>query len=116
MKAQNETLIKIMIQRLKDQEGVIDNLWKNLHNGIVKEIDRRNHSLELIGQGLERLSPLKTLNRGYSMAMHKNTVISSIDQVNLGDSIDIIVKNGIIKTETVSKKEGSIDDKENKNI
>ena len=116
MKAQNETLVKIMLQRLKDQEGVIDNLWKKLHNGIVKEIDRRNHSLELIGQGLERLSPLKTLNRGYSMAMHKNTVISSIDQVNLGDSIDIIVKNGIIKTETVSKKEGSIDDKENKNI
>lgn len=116
MKAQNETLKRTVMAIIKDQSINIDNLWKNLHNEMVGSLQSKKHALEVYGQGLQRLSPLKTLDRGYSMTMHNNTLISSIDQVNLGDSIDIIVKNGIIKTEAVSKKGRSIDDKKNENI
>ena len=52
---------------------------------------------------LEATSPLSTFNRGYVVAENKGEAIDSINDVEVADSIDIILKNGIIKTEVISK-------------
>ena len=46
---------------------------------------------------LDALSPLKVLIRGYSIATKNNVLISTIDDVDTGDKIDIRFSDGIIK-------------------
>jgi exodeoxyribonuclease VII large subunit len=48
---------------------------------------------------LDVLSPLKTLTRGYSITTLKSTnkVIKNIQDVNIGDDIEIRLQNGTIE-------------------
>ncbi|MCH4888822.1 exodeoxyribonuclease VII large subunit [Acidaminobacter sp. JC074] len=61
-----------------------------------------NH-LEKLALRLDGASPLSTLNRGYAVVQKDHKTITSVDDVQVTDSIDIILKNGIIKTEVISK-------------
>jgi len=61
-----------------------------------------NH-LEKLALRLDGASPLSTLNRGYAVVQKEHKTVVSIDDVEVSDSIDIILKNGIIKTEVISK-------------
>lgn len=58
----------------------------------------------LITSRLGDLSPLRTLERGWSIAKDRSgAVISSVSQVNPGDSLNIQVKDGVIHADVSSK-------------
>ena len=46
---------------------------------------------------LNTLSPLKTLERGYAIVLKEDYVISSVDDLNSGDKIELKLHNGIKK-------------------
>ncbi|NCC87231.1 MAG: exodeoxyribonuclease VII large subunit [Clostridia bacterium] len=46
---------------------------------------------------LDALSPLKVLIRGYSIATKNNVLISTIDDVDMGDKINVRLSDGIIE-------------------
>lgn len=48
-------------------------------------------------QGLEHLSPLKILARGYAVVESQETIIYSVNDVDKGDSIDIQLTDGKVK-------------------
>ena len=50
---------------------------------------------------LEVLNPLLTLKRGYSIAKSNNKVISSINDVEIGDEVDIELNDGVINTKVI---------------
>ncbi len=52
-------------------------------------------NLDYLTNMLDKLSPLKTLSRGYSYVT-KDTVITSINQVEVGDTLQITVSDGTI--------------------
>ena len=57
-----------------------------------------------LAAGLDALSPLKVLGRGYAAARRGEDVVSSITQAEAGDRLDILVSDGVLKC-TVEEKE-----------
>jgi exodeoxyribonuclease VII large subunit len=106
-----EYLCQLIKGRLETEVTNIDSGFDMLHNSIVSTLDRQETELKIQGKSLNDLSPLMTLDRGYSIALSKEKKVSSIDDVKAHDSIDIIVKNGIIKTEVISKERKLFDGK-----
>lgn len=59
---------------------------------------------------LQALSPLKIMDRGYSVTYTENkTLLKSISQANRGDSILVRVSDGTLNC-TVKEIEGSLND------
>ncbi|WP_416144539.1 exodeoxyribonuclease VII large subunit [Planococcus koreensis] len=52
---------------------------------------------------LDALSPLKIMDRGYSITYKDDKVIKSVEQVEAGDRLSISMKDGVLKT-TVSER------------
>lgn len=61
---------------------------------------KSNKYLQLISK-LEALSPLNTLQRGYTITKSNNKVIDSSKKIKKGDRLDIEFRDGIINTEVV---------------
>lgn len=72
----------------------IENNIKNKYVTLEKEY---NKSVAL----LDSYSPLKTLSRGYSVAMKESKVIKKVEDVNKGDKIDIKLINGKVEAEVL---------------
>lgn len=70
----------------------VSNYITNKRNGFMKSVSL-----------LDAYSPLKTLNRGYSIASKGNTIVRSIDQVDMNDTVSIRVIDGTIETKVVKK-------------
>jgi len=80
-------------------------LFKIENNHILKNPDeilknKRDIFLKNINK-LEVLNPLLTLKRGYSIAKLNDKVISSVEDVEVGDEVDIEFDDGIINTKVI---------------
>lgn len=61
---------------------------------------KSNKYLQLISK-LEALSPLNTLQRGYTITKNNNKVIDSSKKIKKGDKLDIEFRDGVINTEVI---------------
>ncbi len=97
---QNEDLKKEIdlnspVYKLEEYKSEINLLKEDLIFNIteVTEKDRRN--IEKLADSLNTLSPLSTLNRGFSIiADEKGETIKSVNDVKLDENIDITLKDG----------------------
>lgn len=81
--------------RQKRQELI--EMEQKLANIIEKKLRAKKHLLEIYSEKLDGLSPLKKLNKGYSLVVNsKNEVVNKIDKVSLGEEILINVTDGDI--------------------
>ena len=85
---ENKTLLVDKIEK------EIMDLFKN----IVQKKEARFNELVV---GLDALSPLKTLLRGYSIVEKNDRVIKSINDLNTGDEIKIILNDGKINANVI---------------
>ncbi len=58
-----------------------------------------------LSAGLDALSPLKVLGRGYAVARRGEGVVSSVAQAQPGDRLDILVSDGVLNCEVKEKEE-----------
>ncbi len=65
---------------------------------------KKKARLGRLAAGLDALSPLKVLSRGYAVARQGEDVVSSIAQAEPGDKLDVLVSDGVLNC-TVEKKE-----------
>ena len=49
-----------------------------------------------LSAGLDALSPLKVLGRGYAIARRGEDVVSAAAQVEAGDRLDVLVADGVL--------------------
>lgn len=66
---------------------------------------RRRGQLGRLSAGLDALSPLKVLGRGYAIARAGDGVVSSIAQAQPGDRLDVLVSDGVLKCAVEEKEE-----------
>jgi len=64
-------------------------------------LDKKSNKYLQIISKLETLSPLLTLQRGYSISRSGGKVINSVKDVKKNDIIDIELNDGIVKTEVI---------------
>lgn len=78
-------------QLLIERERVLKSLAELNITKIKNEFDKRVHKLV-------NLNPLKILERGYSVVSAEGKIIRRADDINTGESIDIRVTDGIIRS------------------
>ncbi len=83
--------------RMKMQE--VDELCQKLGSHYKNQLLQKERRYELALHQLERLSPLNTLKRGYSLVTLEEQLIKSVEQVKDGDEIVITVTDGQFKAQ-----------------
>lgn len=72
---------------------------------IEARLTARRGRLGRLAAGLDALSPLKVLGRGYAIAKREKNVVSSIAQAQLGDKLDVLVSDGVLRCAVEEKEE-----------
>lgn len=80
--------------RLENSVIVIDKLEKDVYDFFRNFLNKNESKFNKIVSGLDALSPMKTLLRGYSIIEKGNYVVKSINDLNIGDNIKIILSDG----------------------
>ncbi len=98
-------LLNVQRERIKFLKNQIDKQYKN----VLKE--KANRFTSAIST-LQALSPLKIMDRGYSLVYQKDgDLLKSSNQVQAGDRLEVNVRDGVIQCEVESVKERKNDAK-----
>ena len=81
-----------------------------LNNRMILSQNQRLHTVKqrflTATAKLDAMSPLKVLTRGYSMVQNSSgDLIRSVHQVTEGESIHVLLGDGVMETEVISAKE-----------
>lgn len=86
---------------LNKQKIQLDDVNKRLLDNINTNVDKKKNIFEKVVCQLDALSPLKTLSRGYAVAMKANKVIKSTKDIDVDDEFELILTDGKINVKNV---------------
>jgi exodeoxyribonuclease VII large subunit len=97
-------VFRFPLEFLRDQERRLD-VWEERLSRLTKaRADRLRLRLDALTGKLESLSPLNVLARGYSLTRTLDKkVVRSIDQTQVGDTIEIVLADGQLQAEVKAK-------------
>lgn len=119
LQIRQENLDRLMMKRIWLEPASVferhymqlGNSRERLHRSIDLQVRGHRQSLAVKAAGLDRLSPLKTLGRGYSLVQNsRQEIVHSVKQVIIGENLLIRVSDGQIEAAAdgiVSKEENS---------
>ncbi|MEG1311843.1 MAG: exodeoxyribonuclease VII large subunit [Romboutsia sp.] len=82
---------------IRDKIIQLDKIYDKISSEIENNINTQKESLFNTGALLHNLSPLSTMDRGYSIVQKDGDVINSVENLNFKDIIDIVFKDGNIE-------------------
>jgi len=79
----------------------VDDLTVRAGAALRHGLSLRRERLDGLSKRLEGVSPLGTLERGYAIVRHQEarTVVRSVEQVGLGDELEVQVADGAFEAE-----------------
>ncbi|MGL5642801.1 MAG: exodeoxyribonuclease VII large subunit, partial [Paraclostridium sp.] len=89
-----DTIVKSHI--IRDKIIQIDIIYDKITKEIKDTIDLKVKSLNTSGSVLHSLSPLSTLDRGYSILQKDKKIINSTKDLYKGDNLEITLKDGLV--------------------
>lgn len=98
------SLINTLIYVNKSKLDIIKNsiIFKEPIIIYQDKLKKTNHLIEK----LEILNPLSVLKRGYTITKKEDICVTSISHINVGDTLEIILKDGNVKAKTMEVKNG----------
>ncbi|RFU69820.1 exodeoxyribonuclease VII large subunit [Peribacillus saganii] len=98
-------------QRIADAESVLNRQERSIRRQMERIFAEKAKSLTHAISTLDALSPLKIMERGYSLTFTDNdTLVKSTEQVNKGDIITVTLRDGKIKAEVKDKRESAVNE------
>ncbi|MGZ3769263.1 MAG: exodeoxyribonuclease VII large subunit [Bdellovibrio sp.] len=104
--------IELLTEKLGTPQGLIDKKKKDLEylkgrseKAISFSMEKKKSRLVKVMALLDSMSPLKVVDRGYSIVTMKNEVIKSTAQIKKGDVVDIRLSQGSLSAVIESVKE-----------
>ena len=82
---------------IKDNIIQLDKIYDKIIFEVENNLSIEKERLTNIGAILHNLSPLATIDRGYSIIQKEGKVINSIKEIEIKDDIDIVLKDGSIE-------------------
>lgn len=79
---------------IKDKIIQLDKIYDKISSEVENNLSMEVEKLQSIGAMLHNLSPLATLDRGYSIVEKDKELINSIKDVKVKDSLEIVLKDG----------------------
>ncbi|WP_416197918.1 MAG: exodeoxyribonuclease VII large subunit [Sporanaerobacter sp.] len=93
--------------KLNQNRQYIDNLFKDLNKNFNVKIEAYYREIEKLGDKLNLLSPLSSVNRGYSILLDKGgKIVKTVDNLKIGEKFTVILKNGMIEGNVVKINKG----------
>lgn len=91
---------------LNEKKGRFAVVRERSANAMARALRSKVEKLAVRGAALDALSPLKVLNRGYSIALDENgSVLSSVDVVNVGSEVTVRLADGRFNAKVSDKEE-----------
>lgn len=92
-------IMKYLSFKIKEEQQSLDLLYTNLSGNMTRGMASFKESLSYLGDNLNNLSPLSTMERGYSILLDekKEKTITCVEEVHIGDEVNIMLHSGIIK-------------------
>ena len=79
---------------LQKQQESLAETERKLKKAIEEKIKERSHQLALAAAGLDNLSPLKVMTRGYAILAKDERVVKDIGDIKVGDELQADLANG----------------------
>ncbi len=121
-----QRLIRIMQRRLQQESEILDRLMMNrawqkprqmvqqyqqycqelrvqMQKAMENRVNQSRQRLAMAVSGLERLSPLKVMQRGYAVVHNQAGIIKSVENVQPGDCLSITLLDGELCTQVKQK-------------
>ncbi len=92
----DNTFLKNPMAKVDDSRLYLDSVYRAFENAYTKVLSDKKQSLALIGSKLNALSPLQSMERGFSLTKGKSGLVKSISQTSVGDKLEILVSDGSI--------------------
>ena len=102
-----EDMNNSLLEKVKDMKEDLSSLKEELDESIQDLLDENKRVLKSYNDQLEALSPMKVLERGFSITETKDgRVVSSVKDIEPGDNVTTVLKDGTIisKVEKVEEK------------
>ena len=84
----------LALYEIKEQK--LDNLYDRLNKVMLHKIEIAENKLSYLIRELKILNPLNILEAGYSLTTKDNEIINSVKKVNVDDTLNIKVTDGVI--------------------
>ncbi|MEA4923950.1 MAG: exodeoxyribonuclease VII large subunit [Syntrophomonadaceae bacterium] len=81
----------LLLRKQQNLHSELEQRLKNAMDGIIKD---KNHHLALAAAGLDNLSPLKVMGRGYAILSQDKKIIKDISDIEIGDELQADLANG----------------------
>lgn len=88
--------LKNPMTKVDDSRMYLDSVCRAFENAYTKILGDKKQNLAVLSSKLDALSPLSSLERGFSLTKGKDGLIKSVSQVNEGDNVEIVVSDGSI--------------------
>ena len=98
--------------QLLQKKQCLSKLQGELQRSMEYYLEKNRHRLELIGKRLQGASPLNKLTGGYAyLSDQEGDPIESIDQIQIGETIFLRLKDGRVQTSVMKKEQIRYDDR-----
>lgn len=95
-------------RRLEQTMQRLDEMEQRLTRATRTHIEKKTHALALMSGVLDRLSPLKTLERGYAIASRSDgRVLTDAAAVTVGDRLGLRLHSGAVECEVLTVRDGA---------
>lgn len=106
---QHQLALRLQNTNPSNQIKVLKRDWhqldEDLHQSMQRYLDSQQQSLHHMMESLDLLSPLKIMARGYSYVTVNDTILTSTDEVEVGQAVSIYLENGQLEAQITAKKE-----------
>lgn len=96
----------------RSKQQAVDMLEQRLRSAFGENYSKKNNEYQMLKEKLAVLSPLNTLERGYSICLKEGKTLRASKAVAVGDEVTVQLNKGHIICQVTEGKEGSVYDKD----
>ncbi|AIG65844.1 exodeoxyribonuclease VII large subunit [Weissella tructae] len=99
----NQQLTQNMQRQLRENQHHFALLEPRLTQAMTQLVQRKQYQAQQAFKGLDLVSPLAVLGRGYSVVTQEDVVVQSVEQVKENDVLNIRVTDGVIRAKVTGE-------------
>ena len=105
---QSARVLQSPMNYLQDQRMTLDYRWKRLSSAMEKTMLTKKQAFVQLTAGLDAMSPLKVLSRGYSMTKDADgNLLTDASRTKPGDEITVTLQRGTLQAQVTAVKGGT---------
>ena len=94
-------------RRVQTEKQALQYLAKRLEQAQIQLMKDKKQQFQRVIQQLDLLSPLKIMNRGYGILQQEETIIKSVDQLEVNQELTIQLVDGTVRSKVTSVEKGN---------